>query len=879
MAAPMDGSMPARLLSTKPNPENNIILMTDGYKFSHHKQFPVSWLPAHARPTGAEMPPILYPSQGNKHSTKISSLRPVPRLPGDETSPYKVTFVTNIATAVAEIEAAGGDGDTPDINYQGSPVVYLGPKKDSIVVSLGAEQLKQLKLPDKFAKFKFTNVDESKLKRGSKLNGSYAGGSNVSYFTPRAYSHVFSHLKDDNVVFFGLQYFIKAYLTGEVVTPDVIDEADAFIARYMADVRVAGPGVDFEGGYDHTMFPRGDWEAMVSGDYDATGDVDPSRKGVLPIKIEALPEGTTLTPGVCCFKITNTHPRFYWLPNFLETLLVQVWYPMSVATQAREFKKTIQAYSILSQRISQMAPVFGLPGEFTAASVAEDNLAIHVAQVFDLLDFGYRGVSSHETAALGSAAYYTAGFEGSDTVAGSRMMLKMYNGGGSFTEKFQASHGATSVPAAEHSTITSWADVSEDADYKEYESAEYNAFRNMIKQYMPSFAVSLVSDGFNIWNAVTRLWPSTVVPEDGGESMRAMLEKRLKAFQLTLIRPDSGEGVETLPQLLTILTGSLPEHWEANLTPLKPIFPPGDPYEAKYQAVCERIRAKLGVKDGNPFRRFSGQQLRILQGDGVALDTVGDMLASLLANGFCANTVHFGSGGGLLQKLNRDSLACAFKCCAMYVDGKTYPVGKDPIAGGKKSYGGNPPVVRGPDGVLRNRGEYDAAGDMVKGLPMSHDEFVNGVPADQLVKVFENGRMLVEQNFNEIQARAKITEKTLDATMRAAVDNLDLKMDFLQMMSSDKAIAVRLAEAACGSKWKDSHESYLAEVKTTFPQYAKVFDEIGITPEMKSDDILAHIKAQHVCDKSSNKKVFRALEDGDPKAAMEAMGTKVCITL
>merc|ERR1712008_166803 len=95
------------------------------------------------------------------------------------------------------------------------------------------------------------------------------------------------------------------------------------------------------------------------------------------------------------------------------------------------------------------------------------------------------------------------------------------------------------------------------------------------------------------------------------------------------------------------------------------------------------------------------------------------MLASLLANGFCANTVHFGSGGGLLQKLNRDSLACAFKCCAMYVGGKVFPVGKDPIAGGKKSYGGNPPVMKGLDGVLRNRGEYNADGGMKR--------FANGI--------------------------------------------------------------------------------------------------------------------------------------------------------
>merc|ERR1712151_448522 len=160
-------------------------------------------------------------------------------------------------------------------------------------------------------------------------------------------------------------------------------------------------------------------------------------------------------------------------------------------------------------------------------------------------------------------------------------------------------------------------------------------------------------------------------------------------------------------------------------------------------------------------------------GDGVALDTVGDMLASLLANGFCANCVHFGSGGGLLQKLNRDSLAVAFKCCAMYVGGKTYPVGKDPIAGGKKSYGGDPPVIRGADGVLRNRGDYTSDGEMTLGKPKTYDEFMKGVPGDELVLVFESGKMLVEQNFKDVQVRSKIRKSEIVTAMKLAVDNLE----------------------------------------------------------------------------------------------------------
>jgi len=859
--------------------------MTDGYKFSHHKQFPVSWMPEHARPKCPNcenckscckewMPPIIFPAQGDKQATKVLKLHAVPRLPG-RSAEYKVTIVSNVSTAVQTVKPSS---NTPDIIYTGEPVVYDGGTRSIITVALDDAQCSCLGFPQELKTFSFVNVDESKLKRGSDLNGNFEGAFNVSYFTPRAYSHVFSNMTGDNIVFFGLQYFIKEYLMGEVVTSAIVDEADAFIARYMADVRVTGQGVNHEDGFDHTMFPRGDWEAMITGDYDGTG-LCSGAKGCLPIRIEALPEGTTTQPGTCLFKITNTHPRFYWLPNFLETLLVQVWYPTTVATQARAFKKAIQAASILSQRDSQCAGLTGMPGEFTAWSVAEDNLAIHVAQVFDLLDFGYRGVSSHETAALGSAAYYSAGLEGSDTVAGPRMLLSHYNSDDNFKKVFEDAHGATSIPAAEHSTITSWADVSPDADAETYEAAEYNAFRNMMKQYSPSFAVSLVSDGFNIWNAVTRLWASEVVPADGGASMRQLIAARLAANQLTTIRPDSGEGVETLPQLLTLLKLVLPEHFDAerSLPQMRSIFPAADPYEAKYQALVQKIRKKVGISKGNPFRRFKGQQMRVLQGDGVALDTVEDMLASVLANGFCANCVHFGSGGGLLQKVNRDSLAFAFKCCAMYVGDQAFPVGKDPIAGGKKSYSGNPPVVRNAQGVLQNRGEYAADGSMIRAQPMTYEEFRDGCESDELVKVFENGQLLVEQKFKDIVDRAKV--KDLYPSLRSAVDNLEKKMDFFHKMTTDEAIACRFAEASCGSKWDQEHKTVLAEIKENFPQFSQTLESLGITEDMRACDVVQHIKVTHTCDKLTKSRVLWALGNGKPHEAMAAMEDKAVVTL
>jgi len=334
-----------------------------------------------------------------------------------------------------------------------------------------------------------------------------------------------------------------------------------------------------------------------------------------------------------------------------------------------------------------------------------------------------------------------------------------------------------------------------------------------------------------------------------------------------------------LPQLLTILKLGLPNHWTAaeQLTPLRAIFPASDPYAAKYERIVNKVRRKVGIADGNPWSRCVGQGLRVLQGDGVSLETIGDMCASLVANGFCVNAVHFGSGGGLLQKLNRDSLSVAFKCCSMYVGNKSFPVGKDPIAGGKKSYGGDPPVIRGADGVLRNRGEYDASGSMVRGQPKTYEEFARGVPGDELKTVYENGELKLDQGFFDIRSRAKITK--LEAATKKAIDNLEEKADFFQTMSQDERIALRLAEASCGSKWSHKHPTKLAAVLEKYPQYRAACDRLGLSTSMDSQALLQHIKDNHICDKKAKKKVLRCITEGDVDGAFAGMAGKVCLTL
>ena len=829
--------------------EKNIMLMTDGYKFSHHKQYPVSWMPKGQRPTTKDKindfcPKIIY------DGTEIDKFMAAPlRASLKNATTSAMIIVTNTSTVTVEVKTEELPRDykevdtPPNYTWNDTDVQQISfHRKDDgseiVSITMGFELMTELGLSQDFVWFK--NIDMTKIKKGSKLN-QYTGGYNVSYFTARAYDEAFKRCEGDgdknHVVFFGLQYFIKTYLEGNVITKAKLDEAEAFVARFMCDVR----GEGFKG-HDYSVFPRGDWHAMLTGNYDhidTTENIEiqqlmKARAGTLPIKIEALPEGTCVQPGIPCFKVTNTHPRFFWLPNYLETLLVQVWYPITVATQAREFRKIYMAHSVLSCRRTAPVPpnqpkVFTAPlltgntgkgKEFTTGDVALDQTMV-INQVFDVLDFGYRGVSSHETASLGAAAYYITNYQGSDTVAGSRMLLRCYGDGLSdqrgFKNYFEIMHGATSLPAAEHSTVTSW--VSDEDNPDPHNENEQASFVNMMEQYKDSYAVALVSDGFNIWNALANQWTS--------EKMTELLKQRNESGKLTLLRPDSGKAIETLPQLLTMAREVLEHgHWDdgnalGTIDPNWVVSNFGDTateaelaeYKQKYNTIVDTVRmhvnaheernatmGKIGSNENaNPFRSFKGQQFRILQGDGVALNTVEDMLASILANGFCANTVHFGTGGGMLQKVNRDSLSCAFKCCAMYVDplegGERvlYKIKKKPIAGGKDSFAGDPKVERNSNGVF-SKASFRTK-DFAPDKPVASSSEGN-----QLVAVFYNGEIKIQSNdWQDMMDRARVTD--LSTPLKRATDNLFKKMNLFQRFSSKEAMDFRYEEAELGSKW------------------------------------------------------------------------------
>jgi len=418
--------------------------------------------------------------------------------------------------------------------------------------------------------------------------------------------------KFDSTIFFGLQYYLKRYLAGVVVTQEKIDEAEAVLKPYIGD-----------------HFNREGWEHILR-----------EHGGRLPVKIKAVAEGTDVPTGNVLMTIENTDPACFWLPNYLETMLVEVWHTITVATYSNRFRRLLLRY------LRKTGDAAGID--------------------YMLHDFGYRGVSSQETAALGGAAHLV-NFLGTDTIAGVELLREYYEGGDC----------AASIPASEHSTITSWG-----------QEHEVDAFANMLTSY-PTGAVACVSDSYNIWNACEKLW---------GEKLRM---KVLGRDGLLVVRPDSGPPAATDAKCLRIL---------------------GERFGANENAK--------GYKVLNP-------KVRLIQGDGIDLEMGEEILDALLHDGWAAENMAFGSGGGLLQKHDRDTQKFAFKCSAIEIDGEWKDVWKDPITdSGKRSKRGRLALDLGSNGLLTTVAE-------------------GATDDDQLVEVFRNGEVLVEYTLAEIRSRAK----------------------------------------------------------------------------------------------------------------------------
>ncbi len=365
-------------------------------------------------------------------------------------------------------------------------------------------------------------------------------------------------------LFFGLQAFIKAYLLTPI-TQENIDEANAIITAH---------GLPFN---------QEGWQYILE-----------EHNGYLPIEISAVKEGALIPLMSPLVQVVNTDPKVPWLTSYLETALLRaVWFPTTVATLSYSIKEIIRDY--LEQ--------------------TSDNVEAQLP--FKLHDFGARGTSSEESAMLGGMAHLV-NFQGTDTLSGIIGARRYYG----------ADMAGFSIPASEHSTMTSW-----------QKEGEVDAYANMVKQFGEEGKIfAVVSDAYDIFNAVSNIW--------GKE-----LKEQVKSSGATLvIRPDSGE-----PKAMVL-------------------------------EVMKRVyKAFGGYKNAKGYIVLD-DCVRIIQGDGVDKKAIKEILEALKQEGFSADNIAFGMGGGLLQAVGRDDFRFAMKASAICVDGEWRDVYKDPISDqGKRS--------------------------------------------------------------------------------------------------------------------------------------------------------------------------------------------------
>lgn len=442
---------------------------------------------------------------------------------------------------------------------------------------------------------------------------SYKASQWVQY--PEGTEEVVSYIESrggpyEKQVFQGLQYLLKRYLAKRITLRDINEGERVWKAH-------------------GEPFNRAGWEYILK-----------VHKGKLPLEIRAVKEGAVLAPKNILAYVRNTDPKCFWLTSYVETLLLKVWYPMTVCTLSYNIKLIIKKYLELTGDVN------GLP--------------------FKLHDFGYRGVSSEESAEVGGAAHLV-NFMGTDTITSILHLEDWYNA---------VEMTGFSIPASEHSTITSWGRVNEKA-----------AYENMIKQFAKSPIFACVSDSYNIYEAI-KMW---------GE----LKDQIIANGQIVVVRPDSGDPVTMSLRCVDLLDKEF-----------------GSTVNDKGFKVLNHVR--------------------VIYGDGISHpDVIESILKNLYAFGYSADNIAFGMGGGLLQKVDRDTMKFAMKCSAIIQNGQVVDVYKDPITDpGKTS-------KKGLLDLIKVNGEYQTVSRGIQPLENS-----------ELELVFLNGEIVRDMTINEIRANA-----------------------------------------------------------------------------------------------------------------------------
>lgn len=475
----------------------------------------------------------------------------------------------------------------------------------------------------------------------------YPEGTTMIYsnFTPRK-----SRIKGvDYVIVFGMQHFIKKYLLGKFQTEFFDRKWEHVEEEYKFAINTSTEHI----------------KAL-------------HELGYLPIEIKGLPEGTRCPIKVPCFTIRNTKDEFYWLTNYLETLMsCQLWQPITSATIADQYRQILEKYA-----------------KETTNSTDFVQWQAH--------DFAMRGMSSLESAILSGMGHLTS-FTGTDTIPAIYACRKSYNAEGLI---------GASVPATEHSVMCMGT-----------KDDEVGTFTRLLDLY-PTGILSVVSDTWDLWKVCTEYLP--------------LLKERVLAREGKLvIRPDSGDPVDIICGAYWWDDNSEEEFWENDDYYDEPEHPVNKGVVELLWDVFGGTEVKGA--DGKMYKVLDSH-IGAIYGDSITIERAIEICERLKAKGFASTNIVLGVGSFTYQYNTRDTFGFAMKatygevmvaypdCCGRYEDdghgnptccGNPEPIWhkdqreiwKDPITddGTKKSAKGLISLQRGVTGniVLKDQQTWE----------------------------------------------------------------------------------------------------------------------------------------------------------------------------
>lgn len=477
----------------------------------------------------------------------------------------------------------------------------------------------------------------------------------------------------NKVVVFGFQWFIKKYL--------IENFNDNFFNRPKEEVIK-----EYTRLMKNTIGNEGLGVDRVSALHDL---------GYLPLKITAMEEGSLCPIKVPCLTIENTLPAFYWLPNFLETLMsMEIWKPMTSATIALEYRKILEKW---------------------AEKTCDDNSHID----FQGHDFSMRGMAGLE-ACESSGAGHLLSFKGTDTIPSIVMLENYYNAD---CEKELI---GTSIPASEHS-IMCCNSAFTDADD---ETREYNAYKRIITEVHPTGIVSIVSDTWNLWDVLTKVLPKLkpeIMNRDGK----------------LVVRPDSGDPADIV---CGINSKKFFDDYQGKWKPVKELTQKDSPYYNEInKGVIELLWETFGGTINEKGYKVLDPHIGCIYGDAITMERAEEICERLAEKGFASSNIVFGIGSYTYQMNTRDTFGFALKSTYAIKNNREVFLYKDPITdnGVKKSQKGRV-WVKNNEGLITFQDGF-CEGQEPQG--------------NMLEPLFINGELLKDRSLSEIRQKLKDSVK------------------------------------------------------------------------------------------------------------------------